>query len=149
MDVWEGATLSAKEYLSQAFTLQKLIKAKMSRIQDLRDIQQWVGINYSKPKVQASPKPDPMGDATANLLDLVAECQMDICRLLGLQREIVSLIESVDHPVYRLILYERYVNLKCWEDIAVDNNYSTQHILRLHGKALQNVDVQKTKEESK
>ena len=34
------------------------------------------------------------------------------------------------------ILYERYINLKRWEDVADTLHYSLQHIHRLHGDVL-------------
>lgn len=34
------------------------------------------------------------------------------------------------------ILYERYINLKSWEDVADSVHYSFQHVHRLHGEVL-------------
>ena len=141
--------MTVREYLKQAFILQKLINTKKSRIQDLRDMQFSVRTSVPGVRVQSSPKLDPVGDLAVVLIDLIDECQKDIYRLLEIQREIEALINSVERLDYRLILYERYVNLKHWEDIAVDNNYSIQHVWRLHGKAIQKIccSIEKYKEE--
>jgi len=34
------------------------------------------------------------------------------------------------------ILYERYINLKSWDDVAESVHYSLQHVHRLHGAVL-------------
>ena len=128
--------MTVKEYLKQAFILNKIIKAKQSRIQDLRETQSSVRTPNLGVRVQTSRKADPIGDITAVIIDLINECQKDIARLLDLQREIESLINRVERQDYRLILYERYVNLKRWEDIAWDNNYSLRMVHKLHGFGL-------------
>jgi len=131
--------MTAKEYLSQAFTLHKLITAKKTRIQNLRDMQHRLGGAISAAKVQTSRKPDPLGDITAQLLDSIAECQQDITQLLDIQREIEKVIDCMEREDYRLILYERYINLKRWEDIAADNNFGWDTVHRKHREALEKI----------
>ena len=128
--------MTVKEYLSQAFVLRKLINAKESRIQDLRERQQSLGGALSDVKVQTSIAQDPVGETTALLLDLINECRRDIERLLSIQKEIEVAIERVERSDLRLVLYERYVNLKRWEDIAADLGYTTRRVWQLHGEAL-------------
>jgi len=128
--------MTAKEYLYQAFTISRLIKAKETRIRDLRDMLERVTVTLSDDKVQSSPKPDPMGEFMATIVDLEAECRSDILRLISCQKEIEAVINTLEQPEHRLILFERYVNLKKWEDVAADNGYSEKHIFKLHGHAL-------------
>jgi hypothetical protein len=128
--------LSAKTFLSQAFTVQRLINAKESRIQDLRDKQERIGQMNTAAKVKTSPKSDWMGEITAKLVDLIADCQRDYQRLLSIQREIETVINTVERADYRLILFERYINLKPWDRIATDNGYGEKHVFKIHGRAL-------------
>ena len=128
--------MTVKEYLSQAFVLNKLIKAKRSRIEDLRNKQYLLGGGLSDVKVQTSIAQDRVGDVIAELLDLIAECEKDIMRLLDIQKEIEATIETLTRSDLKLILYERYVNLKRWEDIAADNNYSWGAIHNKHRAGL-------------
>ena len=131
--------MSVKEYLKQAFTIDKLIRAKEKRIRDLRDRQESLGSAMSIVNVQTTPNKDRATDITVDLLDLIAECEVDIKKLLDIQREIKRLIDTVKRDDLRLILYERYINLKKWDDIAYDNNYSRRTVLYQHGKALQKI----------
>ena len=128
--------MTVKEYLSQAFVLNKLINAKKSRIVNLRDKQYLLGGGLSDVKVQTSTAQDALGYATAEVLDLINECEKDIIRLLDIQKEIEATIEILNLSDLKLILFERYVNLKRWEDIAADNNYSWDTVHRKHRRAL-------------
>ncbi|MCL2527911.1 MAG: hypothetical protein FWE42_05760 [Defluviitaleaceae bacterium] len=128
--------MTAKEYLSQAFDLAKLVKAKESSIQDLRDKQMRIGQATAGIKVQSSPMPDPMGEVTAILLDIIKDYEKDLLRLLELQQEIKEFVSIVKQPKHRLILFERYINLKTWECIATDTGYGLRHLHKLHGQAL-------------
>ena len=130
--------MNAKEYLSQAFTLHGLIKAKKSRIEQLRDMRESVaGGLQTGTRVQTSRVSDPIGEMTAKILEVEENCQRDITKLISVQREIEEVIESVINPSSRLILYERYINLKTWEDIAEDNHYSLKWVHVLHKRGLE------------
>ena len=133
--------MTAKEYLSQAFTLRRIIKAKESRIQDLRDRQQQVSSVLTGIKIRSGAR-DKAAEVTASMLDLINECQNDIERLLCLQSEMESVINKVERSDLRLILYERYVNLKRWEDVAADNGFSWNTVHRKHSEALKKVDME-------
>ena len=59
----------------------------------------------------------------------------EITRLAELEREIEQTINQAAEP-YRTLLYERYINGKTWEQVAVRMNYSFRHTTKLHGTAL-------------
>ena len=82
-----------------------------------------------------------MGDITEKLLDLEECCRKDIARIAKIQKEIESYIEAIPTIEHRLILYERYVNLKRWEDIAEDNHYSIKWVHVLHNRGLKMIDI--------
>ena len=126
--------MTTKEYLSQSFTLHRLIRAKESRIQDLQDMKERTGRLLTGTRVQSSPKKDSMGD-------LIASYEADCHKLLAIQEEIAATIKTVSREDYRLILFERYVNLKRWEDISADNDYSEKHAYKLHNAALKMIKL--------
>jgi len=133
--------MNVKEYLSQAFTLNGLMNAKKSRTQQLRHMRESVaGGLQTHTKVQTTLKTDTMAELTAKILDAEDECNKDIARLVSVQCEIETTIELVAQPSYRLILYERYVNLKTWEEIAENNHYSLKWVHVLHKRGLDAVE---------
>ena len=131
--------MGIKQYLKQAFTIDRFIKAKKTRIQYLKDQLEWLGSLPTNTKVQVNAPKDRLGDTVAVLLDAIVDTEREIKRLADLQQDIAELIAKVEQGDLQLVLYERYVNFKKWEDIAMDNNYSAKHVLKLHGKALRAV----------
>lgn len=54
------------------------------------------------------------------------------------RKKIIGEIESVEDPRYRVLLYDRYVNLLSWHQIAKRMGYSEDHVRHdLHSNALQ------------
>ena len=134
--------MTAKDYLKQASTLDKIIKARESYIQDLRDKLERTRATVHIDKVKFSKRIDPMADLIAVLVDLINKNEKDVIRLLDLKEGIKKTIEALENPVHRLILFERYVNLKRWEDIAADNKYEWNYLVyRLHPMALKAVNT--------
>ena len=70
------------------------------------------------------------------IVDLETEINADIDMLVDLKREMVAVIKAVENPEYQTLLELRYLCFKTWEQIAVEMNYSIQHIYRLRDKAL-------------
>ena len=70
-----------------------------------------------------------------------AELDRQIAELHYTLAEIARAIYSVRDGTLRLVLLNRYVLFKTWEQIAVDMNFTYRHITRIHGKALQEVNV--------
>lgn len=63
--------------------------------------------------------------------------------LYAVKQEILKAINAVQDGTLRAILTERYINFKKWEQIAIDLNYSWRQIIRLHGRALQEITIPK------
>lgn len=74
--------------------------------------------------------------AAADLVDAEAKTAAEVDRLTVLEAEIIGAIDRVPEP-YRTLLYERYVNGKTWEQVAVDMHYSYRGVTKMHGRALQ------------
>ena len=54
--------------------------------------------------------------------------------------EITLKINELEDNTLEVILRDRYLKCKCWEQIAVDLNYSIRHVYKLHGKALESFE---------
>lgn len=77
-----------------------------------------------------------MEDAIIKIMELEDEINHDIDRLVDLKTDITHLIKNLDSHEYQIILEQRYLCFKSWEQIAVDMGYSIQHTFRLHDAAL-------------
>ena len=80
-----------------------------------------------------------MEDIIVKIIEMENEINRDIDNLVDLKREMVSVIKAVTDPEYQTILELRYLCFKSWEQIAVDMNYSIQHIYRLRDRALNEI----------
>ena len=64
-----------------------------------------------------------------------------IDELLTAKSEILEVISRVDNATYRQLLTEYYINCKTWEQVAVQMDYGWRQVMRMHGRALQEVEA--------
>lgn len=127
--------MTAREYLNQAYRLDQRINSKLEQVMSLRDL-------TTKATATMSDMPGgsrnvyKMQDIIGKIIDLENEINADIDQLVDLKREMVSAIKAVEDPEYQTLLELRYLCFKTWEQIAVEMDYSIQHIYRLRDKAL-------------
>ena len=133
--------MTVKEYLSQAFTIDRILRMRQTQIEELEAKRFFIGTTLDGVAVKTGHRKDRIGNLSAKLLDMIDDYIQDTERLLSLKAEIKGLIDKLDNQTHRLILTERYINLKRWEDVAADNNYSWQHVHKLHNQALRSVEI--------
>ena len=131
--------MTAKEYLSQAFRLDQRFNSKLEQVMSLRDLATKATSTLSDIAPSGTRNVHRMEDIIVKIVDLENEINRDIDALVDLKREMVSVIKSVANPEYQTILELRYLCFRTWEQIAVDMNYSIQHIYRLRDKALKEI----------
>jgi len=133
--------MTVKEYLRQTFAIDRLITAKKYQIQKLITQLDGTGIRYSHDKVKGSSVyPDKMAEMITSLSLLQDFTVVEITRLLRLKYDISLLISHVKNHDYRLVLYERYINLKIWRDVAYDNNLGWNTVHRFHRYGLKELE---------
>ena len=77
-----------------------------------------------------------MEDAILSIIELEAEINGDICKLVQTKKDIVHKIKAVQNTEYQTLLELRYLCFKSWEQIAVDMGYELRWLYRLHHRAL-------------
>lgn len=133
--------MTAKEYLSQAYRLDQRIDSKIAQVASLNDLATKCSATLTGMPKNPNRGGSTMADAVCKIVDLQEEINRDIDRLVDLKREIVAVIKAVENPEYQVMLEKRYLSFQTWEQIAVDMNYSIQHIYRLREKAYAAVQV--------
>lgn len=133
--------MTAKEYLSQAYRLDQRIDSKIAQVASLNDLATKCTATLTGMPRNPNRGGSTMADAVCKIVDLQEEINRDIDRLVDLKCEIVAVIKAVDPPEYQVMLEKRYLSFQTWEQIAVDMNYSIQHIYRLREKAYAAVQV--------
>jgi len=133
--------LSVASYFKQAFTIDKMLKTTKAQLEEVREKRLFVsGLNYEGSKVQNSPNSENINALSHLYMELEEKYLEDCFRLEALKIEIKGYIDKLENPTHRLIMTERYINLKSWEQIAVDQSYSYKYLTnRLHPEALRAV----------
>ena len=128
--------MTAKEYLGQAYRLDQRINSKLEQIRSLRDLTTKATATMSDMPFSSSRNVYRMQDIISKIVDLENEINRDIDALVDLKREMVTTIKAVTDPECQTLLELRFLCFKTWEQIAVEMDYSIQHIYRLRDRAL-------------
>lgn len=127
--------MTAKQYLNRVRRIDKEIEALLRLVQKTRTSLESVTQNYETDGAQSSKDPHKYD----RLVELESLVDSKIDEQIELKAEILKTIMQLDDRRQRLVLMEYYVEMKTWEQVAVDLNYSYMHITRLHGYALKEV----------
>lgn len=135
--------MTNKEYLGQAYRIDRQINVKLEQMISLRELASKTSSAVSDTPRNSSREIQPMENALVQIVDLAWEINNDLDRLVDLKKEVMGLINAIKNPEYRMLLELRYLCFWPWEHIAVEMGYSIQHLFRLHEKALKNITISK------
>ena len=136
--------MTAKEFLSQAYRIDQRINSKLEQVQALRNQAENATATLSPTPRSASPDLHSMESILVKIFSLEHEINADIDTLVDLKREIMRAIKDVKNVEYQLILEQRYLCFKRWEQIAVDMNVASRTLYMLHGRALAEIEIPKS-----
>lgn len=133
--------MKAKEYMQQAYFLDKRINSLVRQVNNLWD----QATNISQVLSDMPHNPNKEGSKVENkivdICDLTDEIRKQTEKLKKLRKEMMAVVSKVPDPEYQLILQEKYFEMLTWEDIASDLNRSVRSAQLLHGKALEEVQA--------
>ena len=133
--------MTAKDYLSQAWRVDRVINAKLAQVRSLRELATRATATWSEIPVTGSRNFQRMEDIIAKILDLESEINADVLNLVDLKRDIVATVKAVADEDCRTLLELRYLAFQSWGEIAEDMRFSKDHIFTLHRKALSAVKL--------
>ena len=136
--------MTAKDYLGQAYRLDQRINSKAEQVASLNSLAAKCTAALTGMPRNPNRATSTMVDAVEKIIDLQAEINCDIDKLVDLKHEIVSVIKAIDDAEYQTLLEKRYLCFMSWEQIAVDMNYSIDNVFKAHRKALSFVAVPET-----
>ena len=74
------------------------------------------------------------------LVELESLVDAKIDEQISLKAEILNTIMQLEDRRQRLVLMEYYIEMKTFEQVAVDIHYSWRQIMNIHGHALKEVE---------
>jgi hypothetical protein len=127
----------AREYLSQAFLLDRRIRAKERQLECMR-----THAAYATPELTGMPKAGSrtvshVEDAAVRMLELEQIIRDQIAELVRLRKEIAGVIQAVNNPECEALLEMRYLSLMSWEQIADALGYHSKYVFDVHRRALE------------
>lgn len=131
--------MTPKEYLQQYRDAVIKAAAAQDHLDELRSMATCITPNYGGEGVGTHQTGDKLGAAVARILDAESRVSDDLEMLEATEREVIRTIKDVQDGTLSALLYERYINGKTWEQIAVLMNYTYRRVTQLHGKALEKI----------
>ncbi len=140
--------MTAKEYLSQARRVDRMVEVKLEEAARLRALATKATATLSDMPSGATRNVHSMEDIIIKLVELEYEVSEDIDKMLTMKKEIYTAIKSVANANHRMLLELRYLAFKPWTTIASILNYSKDYIFDLHQAALSAINVPSESETS-
>ena len=126
----------AKEYFAQIRKTDRLIHRLDSTIATLRSSLTSTGSQLKQDKVQTSGPKNTLEETITKIMSLEDDINTRIDELVTMKKEAFSMISKVPDLDQQNVLVGRYIQLKKWEDLAAEFEYTTQWLFEIHGKAL-------------
>lgn len=131
--------MKAKEILSQyRFKVKKAEQTKKEYEDFMTRATKVTAVMEDAP-ARSNKVSDKVGENAIKLADLSREWQTKWLEAEEERLNIITLINKVDEP-YRIILLERYIHEKNFEEISVELKYSYAWTTHLHGEALEEIE---------
>ena len=127
--------MTAKQYLGRVRRVDREISALLRMVEKTRESVTSITQKYDSDGAQSSKDPHKF-DKLAELESLVDE---KVDQLVDLKAEILRTIMKLEDNRQRMVLMEYYLEMKTWEQVAVDLHYSYMHVTRIHGYALREI----------
>lgn len=138
--------MTAKQYLRQGWRLKELIQTHKDELEELRSLLGYSpSAGYDK---IGSNAPNWNGESAQyniviKCVDLENQIEKEIESMFKLMQDIHNTIEAVKNADERLVLRCRYILFMNWDETSLVMNYSASQVRRIHGYALQSVQVPK------
>lgn len=130
--------MNAKEYLSQYNKALRYTEKCFERLEAV------LNVSPGSPKIDGMPKGGEQSDLSeivGDIIELQKTAEKAKAKALKLAAEIIDTVNSVSDQKEKELLWLRYIDGRKWEEVAEEMHYSSQHIYRLHGQALQSIDI--------
>jgi DNA-directed RNA polymerase specialized sigma24 family protein len=134
-----GDILDAKEFLNQVKKLDLQIKNKLIEKQQWKDIALGITSNMDGDRVQSSGRKTKMADAIDKCVDMEAEIDRLVDKLIDTKKEVIAVIEQLDSPTQYDVLHMIYIQGKSLQEVADSYGMSYDWATTTHGRALKNV----------
>ena len=128
--------MTVKQWLSRAWWINAEIRELSVKEQEARDRLTKITQSYESDGAQMTRDPHKF-DRLVEYQSLIEE---KLAERAAVKTEIMGVIYKVKNTEWRLILMKRYLDMKTWEKIEHEKNFSYTSVTRKHGYALMEVN---------
>ena len=128
-----------KEFLSQYRAIKRQIKRIELYIEEIRESETSISIKYDDM---------PHAHNKTDLSDYVAKVDEKLMKLMELKDKKADLLDTIMNAVNGMedeaekdVIVYRYIREMSWEDIANNIGYSVKQTCRIHGNALEHIEL--------
>lgn len=132
--------MTAKEYLNQLMSIEKLIQVKTTERERLMALATKVTSALNDCKVETSPDNTKTQNIIIKMAELREEIEEQASRYTALYRKIEEEIDDIEDDRYKLLLIMRYMKGASFSDIADKLGYEKRWTLVLHKRALKDFE---------
>ena len=143
--VWKGVcgivtdkelSQRAKDYFAQIRKTDRLIQRLTDTVNTLRSSLTSQSYELKPDKVQTSGPKDTLGGTIVKIMSLEDDINAQIDELATMKKDAFNMISKIPDLDQQNVLIGRYIQMKKWEDLAAEFEYTTQWLCEIHGKAL-------------
>ena len=139
----------AQIFLEQVERLDSIIKNKLIEQQQWRDIALGITANMDGDRVQSSGAKDKMASAIERCVDMEAEIDELIDKLVDTKKDVIQTIEQLYSPTEYNVLHLRYIQYKTLQEIDEHYNKSDGWAKVTCNRATKHVQAILNKKQSK
>lgn len=126
----------AKDYFFQIRKTDRLIQRLTDTVNTLRSSLTSQNYELKPDKVQTSGAKDTLGETIVKIIALEDDINARIDELVDMKKDAFNRIGKIPDLDQQNVLIGRYIQMKKWEDLAAEFEYTTQWLFEIHGKAL-------------
>ena len=128
-----------KEYLSSLRFAESMIRIKLEKIEETRELALRVNQALRPDHVQGGSRKNIVEEVAIKVADLTIQLEKQVDEYKELQKNVINLINGVPDDTQRKVLELRYIHFKKWEEISDVVNYTRMNVSRIHLKGLNEV----------
>ena len=129
-------TETVRKAIEESLWLEMDIRSKTEQMLSLKEAAGRITSAMAERENSRPRRPDTMEKAVVSMVDLENEISGEICRLMDVQKQMMSCFNRLKQPENRTVLQLRYLNRKSWQEIADLMDCSRQTIYRRHRMAM-------------
>lgn len=128
-------------FLEQVRRFDTMIQNKLIEKQQWMEMATSITANTDGERVQSSGAKSKMADAVIKCVDMQAEIDSLVGKLIEIKKDVIQTIEQLNSPIEYNLLHMRYIQYKSLQEIADHYKKDYGWAKTTHGRALKSVQL--------